>query len=459
MTQRYDLITLGAGSGGIAASRYAASKGAKVALCESDRVGGTCVIRGCVPKKLMLYGAQFSDAFADAQGYGWTLGSAPRLSLTALVQAQQAEVQRLEGLYHGMISRADVQLHTGHARLINAHSVQVGSTVLHGERILIATGGRPQQPGIPGIEHCLSSNDILALHTLPPRLLVLGAGYIAMEFAGIFQALGSQVHLAFRGEQVLRGFDDDIRHRLAHAMSQRGVVLDSGFVPAHIERTAQGLRCTATDGRAIEADAVLNALGRRPNTAGLGLEALGVHTHPDTGAIAVDDYSRTSVPGVYAVGDVTDRKALTPVAIAEARAFVDTEFGGQARAIHPALIASAVFSTPPAAVIGLSEADALAAGHAISVYESDFRPMKNTLSGRQERSYMKLVVDAPSQRVLGVHLLGPDSPEILQGFAVAVTMGATKAHFDATLAIHPSAAEELVLMRTPSRNVAGERLP
>lgn len=445
-SHEFDLITIGAGSGGVAASRYAASNGARVAICESDRVGGTCVIRGCVPKKLFMYAAQFADAFADARGYGWESGEAA-FDLARMTAAKDAELVRIEGVYRRMLTESGVRLFAGHATLLDPHTVRVGSERLTARRILVATGGGSSRPAIPGIELALTSTEILGLTSTPRRLLVLGSGYIAVEFAAIFRGFGSEVALAYRAEQPLRGFDADLRRRLGAALADRGIVQHSGFLPARVERHGDGFVCHGVDGTRIEADVVLNALGRKPNTAGLGLERLGVELQPDSGAVRVDAWSRSSVASIFAVGDVTDRLNLTPVAIAEGRAFVDTEFGGRQRAVDHSMVASAVFTQPPVACIGLSEERALQQGHGVEVYQADFRPMKNFLAGRKERSYMKLVVDAASGRVLGLHMIGADAPEIVQSLAVAVTMGARKSDFDATMAVHPTAAEEFMLMR------------
>ncbi|WP_028309849.1 glutathione-disulfide reductase [Derxia gummosa] len=447
----YDLFTLGAGSGGVSGSRYAASKGARVAICEDSRVGGTCVIRGCVPKKLFMYASQFSDAFGDAAGYGWTVPEAS-FDMATLQAAKSKETARLEGIYRTMLGNSGVALVEGRGRVIDAHTVEVAGKAYTAERILVATGGKPAAPAIPGIELAMTSNEILDLAERPARLLVLGAGYIAVEFAGIFRGFGSAVTVAFRGDAPLRGFDEDLRRRLATEMTNRGITLAAGFAPASIEKAGGEFIVRGADGSELRADAVLNALGRVPNSAGLGLEEAGVRIDAKTGAVVVDAFSRTSVPGIFAVGDVTNRIALTPVAIAEARAFVDTEFGGAARHIDHALVASAVFSQPPIGSIGLSEQAAKAKGFDVTVFESDFRPMKNTISGRNERSYMKLVVDRASDKVLGLHMIGVDAGELVQGFAVAVTMGATKADFDRTIAVHPTAGEEFVLMRTPRKD-------
>lgn len=450
-TYDFDLITIGAGSGGVAASRYAALKGARVAICEADRFGGTCVIRGCVPKKIFMYGAQFSDAFADAAGYGWEL-PAPVFNLAQLTAAKNAEIERLEGIYHQMLKDGGVTVFKGRAQLLDAHTVGInGQKKMTAQRLLLATGGSPSQPDIPGIELAATSNEMLNQTQLPGRLLVLGSGYIAVEFASIYRGFGSDVTMAYRADLPLRGFDPDLRKRLAAGMSGRGIAIQTGFQPVQLERSGAEFICHGADGRSLRADLVLNALGRRPNTAALGLEQAGVDLQPESGAICVDQWSRSSVPSIFAVGDVTNRVNLTPVAIAEGRAFVDTEFGGEPRAVNHDLIASAVFSQPPVACIGPSEERALAQGHRLDVYESDFRPMQHTISGRQERSYMKLLVDADTDKVLGVHMIGADAAEIVQSLAVAVTMGATKHAFDSTMAVHPTAAEEFMLMRKAAR--------
>lgn len=444
----YDLITIGAGSGGVAASRYAASAyGARVAICEMDRVGGTCVIRGCIPKKLYMYAAQFSESFADAPGFGWQF-DAPRFDLPALKRAKDAEVARLETIYETMLANAGVTVLRGRARLEASDRVRIGERSWTAGRILIATGGAPHRPDIPGLEHALDSTGLLDVSSLPEHLLVLGSGYVAVEFASILRGLGARVTLAFRGELPLRGFDRDLRARFAEALAARDITLVSGFQPVAAEGRPGAWRVRAQDGRELHADALLNALGRHPQSRDLGLEALGIALG-DKGEIPVDAHSRTTVPGVFAIGDVTDRLALTPVAIAEGRAFVDTEFGQRPRAIDHTTVASAVFALPPLAGIGPSEDVLAERGVAYRVYESAFRPMKNTVSGRGERTYMKLIVEAGSERVLAAHMLGPDAPEIIQGLAVAITAGATKADFDRTMAMHPTAAEEFMLMRSP----------
>lgn len=445
----YDLITIGAGSGGVSASRYAASMDARVAICEAGRVGGTCVLRGCVPKKIFMYGAQFADAFADAGGYGWQLPQAPVFELSRLTAAKNVELDRLELEYRRALAASGAKLLSGRAEVLDPHTVQINGERLTAQRLLIATGGSPNRPDIPGIELAVTSTEMLELTTPPRRLLILGSGYIGVEFASIYRNFGSAVKLAYRGDLPLRGFDGDLRKRLAKAMEGRGIELHRGFHPVRLERMGDEYICHGSDGLQLHADLVLNAMGRSPNTANFGLEQAGVALDPQTGAVKVDAYSRSSVPSIFAVGDVTDRLNLTPVAIAEGRAFVDTEFGGTPRAVNHATVASAVFSQPPLGQIGLSEEQAVQNGHRIQVFEADFRPMRNVLPGRNERSYMKLVVDADSNKVLGLHMIGTDAPEIVQGLAVAVTMGANKRDFDATVAVHPTMAEEFVLMRKP----------
>jgi glutathione reductase (NADPH) len=446
----YDLITIGAGSGGVAASRHAAGKGARVAICEADRVGGTCVIRGCVPKKIFMYAAQFADAFVDAIGYGWHLAGAD-FDLAQLTAAKDADLIRIEGVYRRMLEESGVHLIAGRATVADPHSVLINGQRLSAERLLIATGGAPSRPAIPGIELAATSTEMLDLKETPRRLLVIGSGYIAVEFASIYRGFGSDVTLAYRADVPLRGFDADVRRRLAAALTARGIVQQSEFQPISIERRGDGFVCHAADGRSLEADLVLNALGRKPNTADLGLEQAGVDLQPDSRAIRVDAWSRSSVASIFAVGDVTNRLNLTPVAIAEGRAFVDTEFGREPRSVDHSRVASAVFSQPPVAQIGLSEEHALQQGHRVEVFQADFRPMKNFLAGRKERSYMKLVVDSQTDRVLGLHMIGADAPEIVQSLAVAVMLGARKRDFDATMAVHPTAAEDFMLMRVPRR--------
>jgi glutathione reductase (NADPH) len=448
MSEAFDLIVIGAGSGGVAASRRAAAHGARVLIAEADRVGGTCVIRGCVPKKLMMYAAGFAQAFDEARGYGWT-GVAGRFEMERWADAKAAEIDRLEGIYRKLLADSGVELASGRARLLAPGTVAVGGRELRAPRVLVATGGAPARDTLPGLALAMTSNEVLDLRRVPATLLVLGGGYIAVEFASILAGLGAQVTLAFRDTLPLRGFDIDLRQRLAQALVTRGITLAGGVGLRALERSGSGFALHRTDGSVLAAEAALNATGRVPNTTGLGLAEAGVRL--DTrGAVAVDADSRSSVPGVWAIGDVTHRMNLTPVAIAEGRAFADTEFGGRPTRVDHRLVASAVFTDPPIATVGPSEAAAVAGGP-VDVYESDFRPMKTAFAGGAVRSYMKLVVDGLNDRVLGVHMIGADAPEIVQSLAVALTCGATKRDFDRTIAVHPTAAEEFVLMREPVR--------
>ncbi|EHR72228.1 pyruvate/2-oxoglutarate dehydrogenase complex, dihydrolipoamide dehydrogenase component [Burkholderiales bacterium JOSHI_001] len=447
MSDTYDLITLGAGSGGVAASRRAALHGAKVAIVEGRRVGGTCVLRGCVPKKLLMYAAQMGDTFTEARGYGWTL-DAPRFSMAHWAAAKAAETARLEGVYRRLLEGSGVTLIEGWARLDGPQTVVVGERRLTAPHVLIATGSSPVTDSIPGIEHCATSDDLLDLQALPERAAVIGGGFIAVEFASMLARLGVTVTLFFRDRAPLRGFDETLRSAAAAALQAAGVSLRAGMVPTQVQRSAAGLLLAFGEERVLDFPWVLNATGRRPNTQGLGL-ALDAH-----GAVPVDADLQTALPGVYAIGDVTNRKNLTPVAIAEGRALADSLFGGTPRRVDLGRVPSAVFMLPPIATVGPTEAEALAAGHTLKVYETDFRPMKQAFVGGGERTHMKLLVDAATDRVLAVHMIGADAPEIIQALAVALSAGATKAHFDHTLALHPSAAEEFVLMREPTRTVA-----
>jgi len=443
----YDLIVIGAGSGGVRAGRIAAGHGANVAVIEGDRPGGTCVIRGCVPKKLLMYGSSFSADAEDARGFGWKIDGLSH-DWAALIAAKDAEIARLEGIYRSLLKNAGATLIEGWGRVTGPNEVRVGDKVLRAGKILIAVGGTPQFIDVPGMEaHAISSSEALDLPVLPKEIAIYGSGYIALEFAGIFNGLGARTHLIYRSDLPLRGFDDDVRAHIAAALHDRGVIL-------HPQNTIE--RVTAEDGRKqaclkdgsrLEVDAVMAATGRRPNTAGLGLEDVGVALGRQ-GEIIVNVMSQTNVPSLYAIGDVTNRVNLTPVAIAEGHAFADSEFGNLTRKADHTNVASAVFSQPPIASVGLSEADAEQRFGKLRVFESQFRAMKNTLSGRGEKTYMKLIVDAASDRVVGVHMMGPDCGEIMQGIGIAVKMGATKADFDATIGIHPTAAEEFVTMRT-----------
>lgn len=443
----FDMITIGAGSGGVAASRRAGSYGARVAICEGRRVGGTCVLRGCVPKKLLVYGAHVRDELEDARGYGWSIGEA-RLDWGRLIEAKDRELDRLNGIYVRMLRDAGVEVVEGFAQIVDPHTVMVGERRMTARHILVATGGRPVRPDIPGAELGISSDEALDLPSLPGRALIVGGGYIAVEFAGIFNAVGVETTLAVRGDNILRGFDADVRSSLSEEMRKRGVQLRCEALVRSVERCGEGLSVRLAGGDIIETDVVLFATGRVPNTANLGLESVGVRLD-SKGAIAVDGFSRTSVPSIHAVGDVTDRVNLTPVAIAEGRALVETLFRDNPTQMDHDDVPSAVFSHPPVGSVGLTEAQARRRYGKIDVYRARFRPMKHTLSGRDERTMMKLVVDRASQRVVGAHMVGADAPEIIQGIAIAVKCGATKAQFDATVGIHPTAAEEFVTMRDP----------
>ena len=449
MTQfDFDLFTIGAGSGGVAGTRRAASFGAKTAICEDSRVGGTCVIRGCVPKKLLVYAAQFRDAFADAAGFGWTVGETV-FDWGKLIGNKNAEIDRLEGIYGRLLAGSGVELIRGRGRIVDPHTVEVAGQRYTARNIMIATGGRPVKPGFEGEEYAIVSDDALDLPRLPESILILGGGYIAVEFAGIFNGLGVKTSLLIRGQQILNGFDDDVRGALADEMTKRGVEIIRGAAPAKLEKTGDGYALTDKAGVVHKAGLVMAATGRRPNVKGLGLEEVGVKL-TDKGAIAVDEWSRTSVPSVYAVGDVTDRAALTPVAIAEGRALAETLFNNNPINIAYDNIPTAVFSLPPIGTVGQSEAQARRDGRPVDIYKTGFRPMKHALSGRDERVFMKLVVDGANQKVLGCHIMGADAPEMIQAVGIALKMGATKADFDRTIALHPSTAEELVLMREKS---------
>lgn len=448
-----DLVVIGAGSGGVALARRAASHGARVAIVEASRVGGTCVIRGCVPKKFLMYAAQYGDAVAEAATYGWELGPA-RFDMSRWAAAKAAETTRLEGVYRTLLSTSGVQLVEGRARIVAPQTVEVAGRRLTAPQIVLATGGRPVRDALPGLETCPTSDDLLDLTVLPPAAVLLGGGYIACEFASMLARLGVEVTQLFRDRLPLRGFDEDLRTRAAAALADAGVHVRPGSAPRAVEQTPDGWRLVLPVGETLEAPWVLNALGRRPNTEALGLEALGI-TVDANGAVPVSAELATTAAGVYAVGDVTDRKNLTPVAIAEGRWLADRLFGGAERppvALDP--MASAVFTLPPIGTLGPSEAQLALAGRPAAVYEADFKPMRHAFTGRSERVYMKLVADAETDRVLALHMIGADAPEIVQSLAVAVSAGATKADFDRTLAVHPTTAEEFVLLRTPARHIS-----
>ncbi|PWB62845.1 MAG: glutathione-disulfide reductase [Bradyrhizobiaceae bacterium] len=446
-----DLFVIGAGSGGVRAARIAGGYGARVTIAEEFRVGGTCVIRGCVPKKLYVYASRFPHDFEDAAGYGWALPE-PSFDWRRLVANKDKEIARLEAAYAANLEKAGVEIVRSRAVLEDAHTVRLVAT---GERVraahvLIATGAHPTSgAAIPGIEHAISSNEAFDLAELPRHILIQGGGYIALEFACIFAGLGSEVTVVYRGQNILRGFDDDIRAHLRGEMERRGIRIVTERTVTAIEPKGEGYLVRLSGGEAREVDRVMFATGRVPNTAGLGLEAVGVGLHAN-GGVVVDDYSRTAVPHIYAVGDVTNRVNLTPVAIREGHAFADTVFGGRPTPIDHADIPTAVFTEPEVGTVGLTEAAARAALPAVDVYTAVFRPMRVTMSGRETRMLMKLVVDGSNDRVVGCHIVGHDAGEMIQLVGIAVRMKATKADFDATMAVHPTAAEELVTMRTPT---------
>jgi len=443
----YDFFVIGAGSGGTRASRIAASLGARVAVAEQHRAGGTCVIRGCVPKKLLVYASHFREDFEDAQGYGWTVGESA-FSWATLIANKDREIARLEKIYESLIEKPGAKLLRGTACVVGPNAVELDGRRITARYILVATGGWPYKPAIPGIEHAITSNEAFELEDLPKRVLVVGGGYIAVEFAGIFRGLGSAVTLSYRGGRILRGFDEDVRVHVQEEMAKKGVRFALRSVVSAIERGPDGtLTVRFADGLApIEVDAVMYATGRLPSTSSLGLKEIGVELG-ENGEVVVDRFSASTVSSIYAVGDVTDRIALTPVAIKEGHAVALTLFGGQPTPVDHSDVPSAVFSQPPVGTVGVTEAEAIERFASLEIYKSTFRPLKHTLSGRDERTMMKLIVEAASQRVVGVHIVGADAPEIVQGIGIAVKSGLTKAQFDATVGIHPTAAEELVTMR------------
>jgi glutathione reductase (NADPH) len=447
----FDLLVIGGGSGGVRAARMAAQRGARVALVEAQAMGGTCVNVGCIPKKLYSYAAHFAEAFEASHGFGW-VGPAPVLDWAALKANRAREITRLNGIYLQLLKGAGVQVIEGWATLMDAHTVAVAAQRLTAKNILIATGGQPSVPDIAGREHVITSNEIFDIDPFPKRLLVVGGGYIACEFASIFQGLGAQLTQLYRGAQVLRGFDEEIRGFIAAEMRKAGVDLRLNADVAAIVKTASGLQVTLQDGSSLEADAVLYATGRVPLVEGLGLEALGIAQKPD-GAILVNDHYQTSVPHIYAVGDVTARIQLTPVALGEAMVVVDHLLGAAAgkapRSMSYDFIPTAVFTHPNIGTVGFTEAEARERFGAVRVFKSEFKALKHTLSGSSERTFMKLLVDEATDRVVGLHMVGAEAGEIVQGFAVAMKAGATKAVFDSTIGIHPTAAEEFVTMREP----------
>jgi glutathione reductase (NADPH) len=426
----------------VRASRFAASYGARVAVAEPGRFGGTCVNVGCIPKKLFSYAAHYREDFEVAKSFGWTLGE-PRFDWRTLVANKDREITRLNGVYEGALTRAGATIVRERAAVVDAHTVEAGGKRYRAKHILVATGSWPQPPAIPGRELAITSNEAFFLDQLPRRVLVVGGGYIALEFASIFNGLGVQTTLAYRGPRLLRGFDQDLREHQAEEMRKKGVAIRLQSNPARLER---GIRVTYEDGGAQEVDLVMFATGRKPNTAALGLEAAGVRLTAD-GAVVVDEYSKSSVASIHAIGDVTNRLNLTPVATAEGMALAKTLFRGEPTPVDHVNVPTAVFADPNLATVGLSEERARARFGAVDIYKTAFCALKHTLGGREERTFMKLVVDAASQRVVGAHMIGPDAGEIIQGLAIAVKLGATKAQLDATIGIHPTAAEEFVTMR------------
>ena len=449
MAYDFDLYVIGAGSGGVRAARFAAGFGAKVAVAESRYLGGTCVNVGCVPKKLLVYGAHFAEDFEQASGFGWSLGEA-KFDWATLIANKDREINRLNGIYRNLLVNSGVTLHESHAKVLGPHEVEVDGQRFTAEHILIATGGWPQIPDIPGREHAISSNEAFFLKALPKRVLVVGGGYIAVEFAGIFHGLGAQTTLVYRGDLFLRGFDGAVRQHLQEELVKRGMDLQFNADIERIEKQADGsLNVTLKDGRQLAADCVFYATGRRPMLDNLGLENTGVELDP-RGFIRVDDLYQTTEPSILAIGDVIGRVQLTPVALAEGMAVARRLFKPeQYRPVDYRMIPTAVFSLPNIGTVGLTEEQAREAGHEVQIFESRFRPMKLTLTDCQERTLMKLVVDAKTDKVLGCHMVGPDAGEIVQGLAIALKAGATKRDFDETIGVHPTAAEEFVTMRTP----------
>lgn len=442
----YDLFTIGAGSGGVRASRFAGGFGAKVGIAEEKDLGGTCVNVGCVPKKLFVYASEFATDFADARGFGWTVGQSS-FDWSTLIENKNKEISRLNGIYEWLLSSKDVDIHTGRARLVDAHTVEVNGKRFTAENILIATGGKPRRPDLPGIEHAITSDEAFFLEELPKSILIVGGGYIGVEFAGIFNGLGVDVTIAQRSAHILRGFDSDIIEHLTAEYDKKGIRIEHYMQMAKIEKLGDGkLSVLMTDGETLTTDMVMVTAGRDSNTRGIGLEEVGVEMEPN-GIIKVDDYLRTSVPNIYALGDIIDKYTLTPVATAQGMQLARNIFAGMNYTIDYDNVPTAVFSQPNAGTVGLTEEQARGQFSQVDIYRSAFKPMRNTLSGNEERTMMKLVVDAETDKVLGVHMVGPSAGEIMQGFAVALKAGATKAVFDTTIGIHPTSAEEFVTMR------------
>lgn len=443
----YDLFVIGAGSGGVRAARMAADFGARVAIAEDRYLGGTCVNVGCVPKKLYVYASQYGKGFADARGYGWMTDN-PRFDWSVLRDNKKEEIARLNRVYDNLLDGAGAELISGRGRIVDAHTVAVGDTRYSAGKILVATGGWPHVPDFPGSEYAITSNEIFDLEEFPQRLVIVGGGYIAAEFAGIFNGLGADTTQLYRGPLFLRGFDVDIRAHAAREIANSGVDLRFEVNVTSITRESGRLQVALTDGTRLEADAVLYATGRRPLLAGLGLENVGV-TVSDGGVIETDEYYRTGEPSIFALGDVTGGPELTPVALAEGMAFARRNFGGLEKGVDYDFVPTAVFCQPSIGAVGFTETQARTRFDQIRMFKSSFTPMKHTLSGRNEKTFMKIIVDAATDRVVGVHMMGPDAGEIIQGIAIAMRAGATKATFDTTIGIHPTTAEEFVTMREP----------
>ena len=457
MAYDYDLFVIGAGSGGVRASRIAAGYGARVGICEDYRVGGTCVIRGCVPKKLLVYGSKFAHEFEDAEAFGWTV-PAPTHAWPTLRDNVNKEVDRLNAVYLRLLDGAGVKLHMGRGRFMDRHTIMVGEQTITAEKFLVATGGRPVVPPIPGAEHAITSNEAFHMPTMPKRIAIVGAGYIAVEFAGIFNGLGSQVDLVLRRDRVLRGFDEECRTFVHDALKESGIKLRTEMQIGRIVKKGENgpYEVHTPLGGMFETDCVMYATGRAPSTQGIGLDKVGVQLDK-AGAIAVDEWSKTTAENIWAVGDVTDRINLTPVALMEGHCFADTEFGKKPRKPDHRDVPSAVFCQPELANVGLTEEQAKLQLGELRVFTSAFKPMKATISGRHQRTFMKLIVEAATDKVVGIHMVGDDAAELVQGLAVAMKAGATKAHFDATVGIHPTAGEEFVTMRTARADPAPTR--
>jgi glutathione reductase (NADPH) len=446
-----DLFVIGGGSGGVRAARIAAGYGARVMVAEEYRMGGTCVIRGCVPKKLMVYASHFHQEFEDAAGFGWSVRE-PTFDWAKLIANKDKEIARLEAAYTTNVEKSGARIVKTRAVLEDAHTIRLSTgEAVRAKYVLIATGGTPNHgAAIPGIEHVISSNEVFHLASLPRRILIQGGGYIALEFACIFAGFGSDVTVVYRGDNILRGFDEDVRTHVRSEMEKAGITILTGCTVAKVDNHGEEFTSHLSNGSSVASDQVMFAVGRHPNIAGLGLEKAGVAINPANGGIAVDGFSKTSVPNIYAVGDVTHRINLTPVAIREGHAFADTVFGNREVRVDHADIPTAVFCQPEVGTVGLTEDQALAEFSHVDIYKATFRPMKATMSGRDTRMLMKLVVDGTSDRVVGCHIVGDGAAEIVQVLGIAVKLKATKADFDATMALHPTAAEELVTMRTPS---------